>query len=104
VRATVRAIGGALTTPLLPEDFAGLLNPLWSGTALRGRVVEVRRETDRAATLRIRPGRGGACIARHHVVPVRGRLRVRDRFDLPNSLIGRGLRLKNASTGIALSG
>ncbi|HTF49548.1 MAG TPA: ferredoxin reductase [Pseudonocardia sp.] len=58
VRATVRAIGGALTTPLLPEDFAGLINPLWSRTALRGRVVEVRRETDRAATLRIRPGRG----------------------------------------------
>jgi len=58
VRATVRAIGGALTTPLLPEDFAGLINPLWSRTALRGRVVEARRETDRAATLRIRPGRG----------------------------------------------
>ena len=58
VRATVRAIGGALTTPLLPEDFAGLINPLWSRTALRGRVVEVRPETDRATTLRIRPGRG----------------------------------------------
>jgi len=58
VRATVSAVGSALTTPLLPEDFAGLINPLWSSTALRGRVVEVRPETDRAVTLRIRPGRG----------------------------------------------
>jgi len=48
----------SLTTPLLPEDYLGLVNPLWSTTALRGRVVEVRPETDRATTLRIRPGRG----------------------------------------------
>jgi ferredoxin-NADP reductase len=47
----------SLTTPLLPEDYVGLVNPLWSTTGLRGRVVEVRPETDRATTLRIRPGR-----------------------------------------------
>jgi ferredoxin-NADP reductase len=46
----------ALTTPLLPEDYLTLANPLWS-TELRGRVVAVRRETARATTLRIRPGR-----------------------------------------------
>jgi len=50
----------SITTPLLPEDFAGLLNPLWSTTSLRGRVVAVHRETDRATTLRIRPSRGWA--------------------------------------------
>ena len=50
----------SLTTPLLPEDYVGLVNPLWSTTALRGRVVEVRPETERATTLRIRPGRGWA--------------------------------------------
>jgi ferredoxin-NADP reductase len=48
----------SLTTPLLPEDYVGLVNPLWSTSGPRGRVVEVRPETDRAATLRIRPGRG----------------------------------------------
>lgn len=48
----------SLTTPLLPEDYVGLVNPLWSTTGLRGRVVEVRPETGRAVTLRIRPGRG----------------------------------------------
>ena len=47
----------ALTTPLLPEDYLGLVNPLWSRTELRGRVVAVRRETARATTLTIRPGR-----------------------------------------------
>ncbi|MGE3286858.1 MAG: ferredoxin reductase [Pseudonocardia sp.] len=49
----------ALTTPLLPEDYLALANPLWS-TELRGRVVAVRRETTRATTLTIRPGRGWA--------------------------------------------
>ncbi len=47
----------ALTTPLLPEDYLSLIDPLWSTTELRGRVVGVRRETARATTLTIRPGR-----------------------------------------------
>jgi ferredoxin-NADP reductase len=48
----------ALTTPHLPEDYLTLANPLWSATELRGRVVDVRRETARASTLTVRPGRG----------------------------------------------
>jgi ferredoxin-NADP reductase len=56
--AAVERISAALTTPLLPEDLVGLVNPLWSTTELRGRVVGVRWETARATTLRIRPGRG----------------------------------------------
>lgn len=50
----------ALTTPLLPDDYVSLVDPLWSMTSPRGRVVGVQRETDRASTLRIRPGRGWA--------------------------------------------
>jgi stearoyl-CoA 9-desaturase NADPH oxidoreductase len=46
-----------LTTPLLPDDYLGLLNPLWSAEELRGRVEAVRPETADAATLLIRPGR-----------------------------------------------
>lgn len=53
----VLAAAAALTTPLLPEDFLGLVDPLWSTTQLRGRVVARRRETDRAVSVTIRPGR-----------------------------------------------
>ena len=46
-----------LTTPLLPEDYLGLINPLWSTEELRGRIEAVRLETADAATIVIRPGR-----------------------------------------------
>ncbi len=57
----LRGLAGAaqwLTTPLLPEDYLGLFDPLWSAAELRGRVEAVRPETADAATLVIRPGRG----------------------------------------------
>lgn len=50
----------ALTTPLLPEDFLTLFDPLWSTTSLRGRVVARRRETGRAVSVTIEPGRAWA--------------------------------------------
>ncbi|MCE1178027.1 MAG: ferredoxin reductase [Micrococcales bacterium] len=46
------------TTPLTPEDFLGLVNPLASSRQLRGIVTEVTHETPNAATIRFRPGRG----------------------------------------------
>ncbi|GAA1154779.1 ferredoxin reductase [Nocardioides aquiterrae] len=54
----LRTAGAKLTTPLHPDDYLRLLNPLWSERELRGRVEEVRPETDDAATLVIRPGWG----------------------------------------------
>ena len=54
----VRTAGKALTTPLAPDDYFALLNPLWSARQLRGRIERVVQETDRAATLVIRPGWG----------------------------------------------
>jgi stearoyl-CoA 9-desaturase NADPH oxidoreductase len=54
----VRRAGSKLTTPLHPDDYLRLLNPLWSSRELRGRVERVERETDDAATLVIRPGWG----------------------------------------------
>ena len=54
----VRRAGSKLTTPLHHDDYLRLLNPLWSERELRGRVEEVIRETDDAATLVIRPGWG----------------------------------------------
>ncbi|MGW0180902.1 ferredoxin reductase [Nocardia sp. NPDC003345] len=46
------------TTPLLPDDYLHLANPLWSARELRGRVVDVRKETADSATLVIKPGWG----------------------------------------------
>jgi ferredoxin-NADP reductase len=53
-----RAIAQRITTPLLPDDYLKLANPLWSARELRGRVIEVRRETVDSATLVIKPGWG----------------------------------------------
>ncbi|MGV9797941.1 ferredoxin reductase [Mycobacterium sp. NPDC003449] len=54
----LRTIAGRITTPLLPDDYLQLANPLWSARELRGRVLEVRRETADSATLVIKPGWG----------------------------------------------
>ena len=54
----VRRAAARFTTPLLPDDYLLLLNPLWSARELRGRVVKVVRETPEAVTLVIRPGLG----------------------------------------------
>ena len=54
----LRRAGHALTTPLAPDDYFTLINPLWSARELRGRVEQVVKETERAATLVIKPGWG----------------------------------------------
>ncbi|RUP06300.1 MAG: ferredoxin reductase [Mycobacterium sp.] len=54
----LRKLAARITTPLLPDDYLRLANPLWSARELRGRVVEVRRETEDSATLVIKPGWG----------------------------------------------
>ncbi len=53
-------VAEAAVTPLVPSDVLDLFSPLRAGADLRGRVVEVRRETADAATLVIRPGRDWA--------------------------------------------
>jgi len=54
----IRGAAARMTTPLLPDDYLHLLNPLWSARELRGKVVKVVKETDTAATLVIKPGWG----------------------------------------------
>lgn len=44
-----------LTSPLRPDDYFALLNPRWSTRELTGTVVRVRRETEDAATIVIKP-------------------------------------------------
>ena len=46
----------ALFTPLLPDDYLELINPLWSTRELRGRIERIVPETDEAVTVLIRPG------------------------------------------------
>jgi len=54
----LRKIAARITTPLLPDDYLHLANPLWSARELRGRISEVCRETEDSATLVIKPGWG----------------------------------------------
>ncbi len=54
----LRKLAARITTPLLPDDYLHLANPLWSARELRGRILEVRRETEDSATLVIKPGWG----------------------------------------------
>ena len=56
----VRGLAARATTPLLPDDYLSLLNPLWSARELRGEIIAVRRETEDTATVFIRPGWGFA--------------------------------------------
>ena len=58
---TVKVLRGLVaraTTPLLPDDYLKLLNPLWSARELRGLVIDVHRETEDSATVTIKPGWG----------------------------------------------
>jgi stearoyl-CoA 9-desaturase NADPH oxidoreductase len=53
-----RALGliRSFTSPLLPDDYLELINPLWSTRELRGRVERVERESSDAVTVLIKPG------------------------------------------------
>ena len=46
----------AFSSPLLPDDYLELINPLWSTRELRGRIESIDAETEDAATVTIRPG------------------------------------------------
>jgi stearoyl-CoA 9-desaturase NADPH oxidoreductase len=46
-----------ITTPLVPADYLDIVDPLRSGADLRGRIVEIHRETRDAVSLVIKPGR-----------------------------------------------
>ena len=54
-RGLLRA-AGVLFTPLLPDDYLELINPLWSSRELRGRIESITRETADCVTMVIRPG------------------------------------------------
>lgn len=60
-RDGLRTIRGALrrfTSPLLPDDYTQLINPLWSARELRGRIEHVDRPSPDTVSLSIRCGWG----------------------------------------------
>jgi len=46
----------AFFTPLLPDDYLDLINPLWSTQELGGRIERIQHETADAVTVVIKPG------------------------------------------------
>jgi ferredoxin-NADP reductase len=54
-RAVLRAVR-TFSTPMLPDDYLELINPLWSTRELRGRIERIDAVTDDAATVLIKPG------------------------------------------------
>ncbi|MGH2987125.1 MAG: ferredoxin reductase [Solirubrobacterales bacterium] len=56
LRARALKAVSAFTSPLLPDDYLEMINPLWSTRELRGRVEEIVREEGDAATVLIKPG------------------------------------------------
>jgi ferredoxin-NADP reductase len=54
-RALLRAVR-AFSTPLLPDDYLELINPLWSTRELKGRIERIDHVTANAATVLIKPG------------------------------------------------
>lgn len=54
-RRALRAVR-SLFSPLLPDDYLELINPLWSTRELRGRIERIDEETADTVTVLIRPG------------------------------------------------
>ncbi|HVR06136.1 MAG TPA: FAD-binding oxidoreductase, partial [Solirubrobacteraceae bacterium] len=54
-RRALRAIGN-FTSPLAPDDYLELVNPLWSTRELRGRIERLEPAGGDAVTVTIRPG------------------------------------------------
>ncbi|HEY5262547.1 MAG TPA: ferredoxin reductase [Solirubrobacteraceae bacterium] len=55
-RRRVLGLIRSFTSPLLPDDYLELINPLWSTREMRGRIEKVERENPNAATVLIKPG------------------------------------------------
>jgi stearoyl-CoA 9-desaturase NADPH oxidoreductase len=54
-RKRAMKIAKAMTTPLLPDDYIGLMNPAWSARELTGTVLRIQPETAEASTVVVKP-------------------------------------------------
>ena len=51
LRGRMVKLAERITTPLVPSDYLDVIDPLRSGAALRGRIVEILPETRDAVTV-----------------------------------------------------
>ena len=89
LRDRVLKLAEFVTTPLLPNDYLDLVDPLRSGADLRGRIEAIRPETRDAATVcsatdgncsRMASATGAGMLSRSSVMPL---LFVRREQNLP---------------------
>lgn len=80
-KALASSAAAKVTSPHTPDDYLTLLHPMWTAKAVRGRVVDVIRETGAASTVLIKPnGAWAGFVPGQHVefgVEVEGTRRVR---------------------------
>ena len=56
IRRKVMRAMSTFFTPLMPDDYLDMINPLWSTEELRGKVEKLERRTEDAVTIVIKPG------------------------------------------------
>lgn len=54
--ASLNRFVAKLTTPFIPDDFIGLINPLWTAQTLHARVEAITLQTADSATITLQPG------------------------------------------------
>jgi len=54
-RRRVMQAAKAITTPLMPDDYLGLMNPAWSARELTGTIERIKPETEQALPVVVRP-------------------------------------------------
>ena len=58
LRDRVAQLAELVATPLVPADFVDLVDPLRNSAQLRARILSITPETEDAATIELKPGRG----------------------------------------------
>lgn len=55
LRRNLMGLAKAMTTPLVPDDYLGLINPAWSARELTGTIERIKPETRDTSTVVVRP-------------------------------------------------
>ena len=55
LRRQLARVAKTMTTPLVPDDYLGLLDPRWSARELTGTIARIKPETEDASTVVVRP-------------------------------------------------
>src|SRR6185312_5571590 len=61
-RRVLKALG-SLSSPLLPDDYLEMVNPLWSTRELRGRIEEVKHEAGKVSPYLVKEAKPGTIVS-----------------------------------------